>query len=271
VSEAAMAVHANDLWSLVLDRQYVDPGELADAVRAQAEVPALDFRTRLLIRDSVEALRTYWGEGRLNEWLKRCPNRGRIEAIRREELGKPGFPFLREQVMEPTRAATLREFFEELGQQLHRPVRIAVGGSGALILTDYLSRRTQDIDVVDELPPEIRSLHKVLDQLTQRYRLQIAHFQSHYLPSGWEQRLHSLEPFGRLQVFLVDVHDVLLSKLFSGREKDRDDLRALAPQLDKETITRRLKATTAAWQKEPALLKHAQDNWHILYGESLPQ
>jgi hypothetical protein len=266
-----MAVHASDLWSLVLDRQYVDPGELADAVQAQVAEPALDFRTRLLIRDSVEALRHYWGEKRLNEWLRLCPAHGRIEAIRREDLGKPGFPFLREQVMEPTHPETIREFFRELGQHLHHKVQIRVGGSGALILTDYLSRRTQDIDVVDELPSEVRSLHKVLDQLEQRYRLQIAHFQSHYLPSGWEQRVHSMEPFGRLQVFLVDVHDVFLSKLFSSREKDRDDLRALAPQLDKETIVRRLKNSTAAWQKVPELLHYAQKNWEILYGESLPQ
>jgi hypothetical protein len=104
----------------------------------------------------------------------------------------------------------------------------------------------------------------------QRYRLQLAHFQSHYLPAGWEQRVHSLEPFGRLRVFLVDVYDVFLSKLFSAREKDRDDLRALAPQLEKETVIRRLKDTTAAWQGEAYLLQRAQENWKILYGEPLP-
>jgi hypothetical protein len=265
-----MAVQAHDLWSLVLDQQYVAPGDLAEAVEAQAAETALDFRTRLLIRDSVEALRGYWGEDRFRAWLERSPARGRIEAIGREDLGKPGFPFLREQVMEPTRAETIRGFFEELGGHLHRTVRIHVGGSGSLILTGHLSRRTQDLDVVDELPEEIRNLHKALQQLEQRYRLQIAHFQSHYLPKGWESRVHSLEPFGRLQVFLVDVHDVFLSKLFSAREKDRDDLRALAPQLDRETVVRRLKETTTAWQGEAYLLQRAQENWQILYGEALP-
>jgi hypothetical protein len=265
-----MAVRAHDLWSLVLDQQYVDPRELADAVEAQAEEAALDFRTRLLIRDSVEALRNYWGEKWFKTWLGGCPTRDRIEEIRREDLGKPGFPFLREQIMEPTRPETIRQFFEELGSELHKTVRVYLGGSGALILTGHLSRRTQDLDVVDELPEEIRSLHKTLDKLTQRYRLQIAHFQSHYLPSGWEKRVHSLEPFGRLQVFLVDAYDVFLSKLFSAREKDRDDLRALVPQLDKETVVRRLKETTAAWQGESHLLQRAQDNWKILYGEPLP-
>jgi hypothetical protein len=265
-----MAVRAHDLWGLVLDQQYVDPRDLADAVEAQAEEKALDFRTRLLIRDSAEALRNYWGERRFRDWLEGCAARDRIEAIRREELGKPGFPFLREQVMEPTRPETIRQFFEELGRELHKTVRVHLGGSGALILTGYLSRRTQDLDVVDELPEEIRSLRKKLEDLSKRYRLEIAHFQSHYLPKGWENRVHSLEPFGRLQVFLVDAYDVFLSKLFSAREKDRDDLRALAPQLDKETVVRRMKETTAAWQGESHLLQRAQDNWKILYGEALP-
>lgn len=265
-----MVARARDLWSLVLNRQYVDPLELADAVGEQAREQDLDFRTRLLIRDSVTALKKYWGPTRFNAWLEHCPVRRRIEEIRHEDLGKPGFPFLVEQVMEPTRPDTIRQLFRELGKELQQPARIYLGGSGALILAEYLCRQTQDLDVVDELPEEIRKRHRTLDDLMKRYRLQIAHFQSHYLPRGWENRVHSLEPFGRLQVFLVDVYDIFLSKLFSHRTKDRDDLRALVPHLDKEVLTHRLRDTTAAWQAAPDLLKHAQDNWQILYGEALP-
>ncbi len=265
-----MVARARDLWSLVLNRQYVDPLELADAVGEQAGERDLDFRTRLLVRDSVAALSKYWGPTRFNDWLERCPVRKRIEEIRCEDLGRPGFPFLSEQLVEPTRPDTIRQFFRELGKEIQRPARIYLGGSGALILAQYLSRQTQDLDVVDELPEEIRKRHQALDNLMKRYRLQIAHFQSHYLPRCWENRVHSLEPFGSLQVFLVDVYDIFLSKLFSHRTKDRDDLRALAPQLDKEILTRRLRDTTAAWQAAPDLLQHAQDNWQILYGEALP-
>lgn len=173
--------------------------------------------------------------------------------------------------MEITKPETIQEFFRELATPLHKPVTIFVGGSVALMLPKFLSRNTQDVDVVDEVPAEIRSLHKQLDQLMQRYRLQLTHFQSHYLPTGWQNRVHSLEPFGKLQVFLVDVYDVFLSKLFSGREKDRDDLRVLAPQLDKDMIIRKLKDTTASLQSEAKFKKHAEDNWYILYGEALPQ
>jgi hypothetical protein len=265
-----MALKTHDLWSLVQDRLYVDPTDLANAVCAEAMDESPDFRTRLLIRDSVVTLQKYWGPSRFNAWLKRCPSRKQIETIWHEDLGKPGFPFLSEQVVEITRPETIRQFLRELGNELHQPTRIFLGGSGALILDECLSRQTQDLDVVDELPEGIRSLHRKLDELTRRYRLQIAHFQSHYLPKGWEQRVHSLEPFGRLQVLLVDRYDIFLSKLFSGRAKDRDDLRALMPQLDKQVLVRRLQETTARWRAEESMLKHAQKNWQIVFGEELP-
>jgi hypothetical protein len=259
-----------DLWSLVLDQLYVDPNDLAEAIKDQVGRKPLDYRTRLLIRDGVEALNKHWGAARLQAWLSHCPVRDEVEAIRQEDLGPAGFPYLAEQVMEPTRPETIKQFLRELGAQVHRPVRLQIGGSAALILPGYLSRRTQDLDVVDEIPPEIRALRTSLNKLLQRYRLQLTHFQSHYLPKGWEQRLHSLEPFGQLQVYLVDVYDVFLSKLFSGREKDRDDLRMLLPQLEKETLVRRLRDTTGPLRADANLLRQAEENWSILYGETLP-
>ena len=172
--------------------------------------------------------------------------------------------------METTRPEQVREFFRELGMHLHRPVRLYIGGSIALILPGYLSRPTEDVDVVDEVPAELRSQRELLNDLEKRFALQLAHFQSHYLPMGWQQRVHSLESFGSLQVYLVDVYDVFLSKLFSIRTKDRDDLRMLKPQLDKETLARRLKETTGSMLAAPPLRQRAADNWYILYGEPLP-
>jgi hypothetical protein len=265
-----MASAGKDLWSLVLNQQYVDPAELADAMEEEARHEQLDFRTRLLLRDSLTALRHYWGPQRLGTWLAASPVRRQIEAIEQQDLGKPGFPFLPEQVMEPTQPDTVKQFFRELGNQLHQSQRLLVGGSIALIMPGYLSRRTQDVDVVDEVPAEIRALGKSLQDLMQRYRLQVAHFQSHYLPKGWEQRIHSLGPFGRLNVFLVDVYDVFLSKLFSAREKDHDDLRAVAPQLEKETLARRLRETAAPLLADPIFRQRAEHNWYVLYGEPLP-
>src|SRR5262249_15836921 len=101
--------------------------------------------------------------------------------------------------------------------------------------------------------------------------LLLAHFQSHYLPSGWDKRLHYQGTYGDLRVDLVDVYDVFLSKLFSIRPKDLDDMRMLLPHIDKNTLSQRLKETTASMLAAEEGRKGAEQNWKILYGEVLPQ
>jgi hypothetical protein len=265
-----MPVLGRDLWSLVSGRPEVDPNDLAEAVIDQVERGSLDYRSRLLIHDSVAALRQYWGEGRLEAWLAGCPVKGEIEAICREPFDRPGFPSLGERLMDKTEPEDIRQFLRELGVQLDHPLRVDVGGSASLILPGYLSRKTDDVDVVDEVPGELRFRHDLLASLRRRYGLSLTHFQSHYLPSGWGQRLHSQAPFGKLQVFLVDVYDVFLSKVTSLRDKDRDDLRVVAPQLDKETLVRKLKDTAGPLLADEHSRQGAEQNWYILYGESLP-
>src|SRR5205807_2577023 len=132
------------------------------------------------------------------------------------------------------------------------------------------SRHTDDIDIVNEVPAEIRSQHDLLDQLAQRYGLQLTHFQSHYLPNGWEGRVKSLGRFGRLDVFLVDPCDVFVGKLFSQRTKDLDDLRMLAPQFQRPAIEQRLRDSAGPLMADEALAQNASRNWYILYGDSLP-
>jgi hypothetical protein len=98
----------------------------------------------------------------------------------------------------------------------------------------------------------------------------LGHVQSHYYPSDWLSRVHSEPPFGRLQVFLLDVYDVFLGKLFSKRERDLDDLRALVPLIDKSVLIRRLHETAQAFLKDPHTRPAAEHNWYILFGEPLP-
>jgi hypothetical protein len=189
--------HKKDLWTLIWGTPQVDPRDLASAVAAQAEIAPLDFRTRLLVRDSMSALRDYWGAPRLDEWLRRCPARERIETICGENLGDPGFPTIKERLMEKTEPEVVRQLFRELGKRVHAPLRLNVGGSIALILPGYLARATTDIDIVDELPAELRSQHKLLDDIRKRYGLMLTHFQSHYLPAGWQDRCNSSTPSTR--------------------------------------------------------------------------
>jgi len=260
-----------DLWGLVQFHQEVDPRDLAAAIEEQVVSGDLDYRTCVLIRDSVKALRFYWGNERVETWLEASPIGAKVRAICQGPFDDDrGFPSLMRRVMDVTRPETIEQFLRELGSHVRRPLRLDVGGSCALILRGHLSRKTEDLDVVDEVPAELRSQHTLLKELEERYGLELTHFQRHYLPMGWEQRLLSLPPFGRLQVYLVDAHDVFLSKLFSIRTKDRDDLRALFPQLDKETIARRLLESCQSALAAPDLRQRAVDNWYILYGEPLP-
>jgi hypothetical protein len=259
-----------ELWSLVWGKPQIDPDALADAIEASVAQGDLDYRTRLLIRDEAVALERRWGLRRMEQWLNQCSARTGIESIRRQMLDPPGFPSLQERLMEPTRAETIRVFLRDLGSRIHGPAHIVIGGAGALILQGCLSRSTEDVDVVDEVPVEVRSLHSVLDGLEQRYGLHLAHFQSHFLPAGWVNRLHTLGSFAGLEVALVDMHDIFLSKLFSARDKDLDDLRMLLPSIDRQTVARRLGDSCTGLLVEPGLRQNAERNWYVLTGEALP-
>lgn len=265
-----MAVVEPDLWTLTSGTPEVDPVRLAAAVEREALGDHLDFRTRLLIRDSVDALIRHWGPERVGAWLSKSPASGRIETICREDLGAPGFPTLASRLMETTTPEQILGFFREIGTAIRQPARIHVGGSAALIALGVLSRHTEDIDLVDEVPAQVRGEHELLERLSRRYGLYLAHFQSHYLPARWEQRVRILGTMGRLEVFLVDPYDIAVSKLFSAREKDRDDLRLLAGHLDKEQLATRLREDGQALAGEARLRDAAAKNWYIVYSEPLP-
>lgn len=266
-----MVVRNRSLWSLAHGTPWVDARDLAEAIVAQVTRQDLDFRSRLLIRDSLDALERHWGYARLQDWLEGNPVRQELYTIREDaELGEPGFPSLKRRIMDKTDPETIRQFLRELADGIRKPLLITVGGSAALILPDLLARVTDDVDVVDEVPQELRTQYAVLDDLQQRFGLHIAPFQSHYLPSGWAQRVQSQAPFGKLQVHLVDPYDVLLSKLFSKRKKDLDDIRVVIPLLSKETLARRLIDSCQRLLGENDLRLQAEHNWYILFGEPLP-
>jgi hypothetical protein len=266
-----MALQTLDLWTLVRKRPQIDPNDLAEAIRDQVHQPSLDYRTRMLVRDSVEALRLYWGHEQLDRWLGACTEKEMIQTICQEEFDKIGFPSLRSRLMEKTDPEEIIQFFTHLGGKVRKKTRIDIAGSVALILPGYLSRHTEDIDVVGEVPKEIREDHRLMATLESSYGLKLGHVQSHYFPAGWRERVHSFDIYDDLQVYLVDLYDVALSKLFSSRIKDLEDLRVLKPQIDKEALTRRLLDHGKDFLAAPRLLEIATGNWKILYGETLPQ
>jgi hypothetical protein len=266
-----MATQTVDLWTLVRGRPQIDPNDLAEAVVHQAAEEDLDFRTRLLIRDSVNALRDYWGAERADRWLQKCPMNDRIRVVCAEPFAETGFPSILKRLMDKTDPDTIRQYFRQLGYELRQTIQIAVGGGCALILPGYISRFTEDIDVVGEVPEEIRNNHRLLDELEQLHGLHLGHVQTHYFPKGWRGRIHSFGVFNNLQVSLVDVYDVFLSKLFSARMKDMGDLKVLLPQLNNDILVDRFRTTCMDFLTAPGLQEIAKKNWHILFGEDLPQ
>jgi hypothetical protein len=262
------------LWQLTFGRPYVDATELAAALAQAAATPPqeLDVRTRLLMRDSLTALRGRWGEQRTGEWLRVNELGPRIERIVQSVPADEtrGFPTLSRRIVDAIRPETVFDFLGELGQHVTQPSQLVIGGSIALMLDGYLARSTEDVDVVDELPPEVRSQHALIDELERRFGLRLAHFQSHYLPDGWDARVRSVGVFGVLAVQAVDRYDVVLSKLFSNRTKDRDDLRTVRPKLDRPTLDSRLRETCTSLLADERLRKAAEQNWSLLFREPLP-
>ncbi|HZK81240.1 MAG TPA: hypothetical protein VFC46_09245 [Humisphaera sp.] len=211
-----MSAAVENLWNLTTGKPEISPAALGAAIGACLQERDLDFRTRLLIRDSVNGLDHHWSRERLDDWLNSVPNRRALDEIRGSDLGPTGFPSLGCRLMEPVRAETVRQFLRELGVNLRQPTRLEIDGAIALILTGNLSRGTEDIDVVNEVPAEIRSQHELLAELEKSYGIRLTHFQSHFLPSGWEARL-ALQDVLEMSTHFSSIHTTFLSESFPAR------------------------------------------------------
>lgn len=178
----------NELWNVANRGAHVDAGALAGAIEAAIDGPveSLDYRTRLLIRDSTRALAMLWGQERLQTWLHASPRRRAIEracdpAFFDSGPAEVGFPSLERRVVDAIQPETINRFFRDLSLRVSSPTRLVVGGSIPLMLAGLISRHTEDVHVVDELPAELRGQHDVLNALLDMYGLRLTHFQSHYL------------------------------------------------------------------------------------------
>jgi hypothetical protein len=127
----------------------------------------------------------------------------------------------------------LKEAFAALGERMHQPTRVLIGGSGALILGGELNRATTDCDVLysqpdmGQLQSDIRTVAESCG-LPSGWLNGSAQTYTEILPPDYKSRLHSLRPFGRLQVMVLHRQDVLVMKLYAGRPRDLADIAALA-------------------------------------------
>lgn len=94
---------------------------------------------------------------------------------------------------------------------------IIVGGSG-LVLLGVISRATQDIDAL-EASPEIRHLLEKYDA-----NLRVSTYVNNF-PYNFEDRLVPLSVGGRKVLFYIcSLEDIVIAKLYSSRDRDRQDL-----------------------------------------------
>jgi hypothetical protein len=262
------------LWNL-LARPTIDPATLARAIETAIVDPNLDWRTLQLVKEGWEALEESIEPQLLNDYLVDRTSIQIAAAIRARidddwnSHCDVKFPSLKERLMPHLSPTTIRQFLRELGTAIAHPTTITMGGAASLVLRGLLSRATEDVDVVDEVPAEIRDERETLQALSDRYGLRMAHFQSHYLPQGWESRTIDFGTFGKIQVRLVDALDIIAGKVFSARPKDLDDFRLLSLNLNKEELRQRVLQGSTSLTSSDQNRRQAITNWYIVYGDDL--
>jgi hypothetical protein len=202
-------------------------------------------------------------------WLNASSAAERIRAILDEPFAEVGFPHIRKRLAVSIRSAQIEQIFTLLGQAVHDRIEVYVAGSIPTLIEELTSRPTEGIDLVDEVPAEIRKQRAVLRKIQSDYGLSLGHVQSHYLPIGWQDRRRFLGNFGRLRVYLVDPYDIFVSKLSSKKEKHKDDLRVLATKLDREIAKERLLRNGQAFLNDPYQRPQIEENWRFIFQEAL--
>jgi len=255
---------------LIWGQPFIDAARLATAIDYDLmHTPDPDFRTRLLVRDAGRALRSFLGRRKFARWLAASPVGDRIRTILQEDLGKPGFRDIGRRLVASVSMTDIQQVLQLLGQGVHGRVEINIAGSVPTLIHGLTARPTDDIDIVDEIPPEIREQRPTLQKIKKEFGLSLGHVQSHYLPPNWQRRRQYLGDFGGIRAYLVDSIDIFVSKLSSKQEKHKQDLRVLAKKLDHDKAKQRLLDDGRVFLDDPSLRSQIEENWQFIYQKSL--
>jgi len=126
----------------------------------------------------------------------------------------------------------LHEYLQEIDNKLDRPLEVTIIGGAALILKYHHVRVTYDIDILNA--PDARMLSSFVEQhkaLNEKYKIPIHVIDSSFFPvtdDFLEKRVRYAEDaFKNLKVLILDLYDLILSKLDRCNSKDRDDIQWL--------------------------------------------
>lgn len=127
----------------------------------------------------------------------------------------------------------MRAALELLAKKLPKPVRIIIGGGGAMLLAHGFSLSTTDIDGIpargftaQELDPFVKEVADELHLSKDWLNTYFVTF-THVLPKDYESRLELVLSSHHLEVLALSKTDLLLMKCFAGRQKDRIHAREL--------------------------------------------
>jgi hypothetical protein len=119
----------------------------------------------------------------------------------------------------------MRRALEALAAQLPAPIRLIVGGGGAMILAHRFQLATTDIDAVPvgmsphELDPAVKAVASKLGLAPDWLNPYYSTF-THVLPQDYGTRLVGVLSAPNLEVLALSKDDLLIMKCFAGRQKD---------------------------------------------------
>ena len=151
----------------------------------------------------------------------------------------------------------MKLIFLQINQQLQfaeRNVSVIVVGYSSLILGGTASRRTEDIDIVNNRE---RLFYNAGFHLLEEHFLM--------LHPNYKTRLHRVWPeMSHLEVYRIDYHDLFLNKFNASRAKDLVDLKLMIEQklVDQETCSTLFDEWLQHWYSgDPQLRKEFEKLW----------
>ena len=130
-------------------------------------------------------------------------------------------------------AQLMESALKALNEKLKTPIRLIIGGGGAMVLGYHFPLATSDIDGIpgvgmtaEELDPLIKEVAVDLCLPRDWLNPYFATF-THVLPKDYSTRLKQVFEFSRLTVEALSMDDLLIMKCFAARIKDQPHVRAL--------------------------------------------
>lgn len=121
---------------------------------------------------------------------------------------------------------------EKVAQALGiEPFDIYFLGGSACILGEYTSRATRDFDFIDLNYPA--TLGKVFSHLRDFDMLE---YESTILSSTYMERAKKLTQFKYINVYILAIEDIIVSKIIRLQQKDLEDIDILIQKANKEMI-----------------------------------